>query len=632
MIPATPLAPGATYRLRVMGGPAGVRDLAGNPMLGTFGQLAGFTTARDPSGPTISSIDVDPRGTTARVRWVTDKAANGRVFYRKDVDTNIQVTATDPALETDHVAVLEGLAPSTTYRFRVQSVDGGGRTSASSQETFVTNWSPYSYLIVEAEDARLSPPTRAAAGNGSFRGGSIETPPDAHSGSPASPAGTARLGFYVPVAGTWRIWARIRSSASSGADWYESVDGSSVRSLSGSVSNAWVWTPGSAYPLEEGLHELVVGGGSPSARLDRIVVTNDPTFVATGRPGGDSVPPHAPSSLVAATSGDAVTLTWRNPPSDVSSIVIRFRTDGLDPSSPVDGRPALARPATASSSESFTMHGLLVGTAYRFAVFAVDPSENASTPARALVTPGAAGPQDGTLFSTSRDQYLAGLGTLRFDMVYGVSGSTVDRAFAPFLSPYLGLDGLHLEDPGHLLFSTDATAGLRYTGGFSVIRQNAVYRLDIETGAVSLYFDFDPLGVTTLDAFDVPGDGTIAFSTKEPCAVRDPDGNVSTLRPENVYVVEVETGILEMLLDGDALGLGNVDAIDHLPGGELVFSTEEDAVLVTGERVRQQNAYAWNPDSGGVRLEFDGEALGLYTLDALDLEVALPLAMSVPAP
>jgi len=47
VVPAQPLAESATYRVRVVGGPSGVRDVAGNPLASDWQQTTGFTT-RDP--------------------------------------------------------------------------------------------------------------------------------------------------------------------------------------------------------------------------------------------------------------------------------------------------------------------------------------------------------------------------------------------------------------------------------------------------------------------------------------------------------------------------------------------------------------------------------------------------------
>lgn len=48
IVPASPLTPGSTYRLRVIGGASGVKDLAGTAMASTFTQATGFTLKAAP--------------------------------------------------------------------------------------------------------------------------------------------------------------------------------------------------------------------------------------------------------------------------------------------------------------------------------------------------------------------------------------------------------------------------------------------------------------------------------------------------------------------------------------------------------------------------------------------------------
>jgi hypothetical protein len=48
IVPAAPLTPGATYRLRVIGGASGVKDVSGTAMVATFTQATGFTLKSAP--------------------------------------------------------------------------------------------------------------------------------------------------------------------------------------------------------------------------------------------------------------------------------------------------------------------------------------------------------------------------------------------------------------------------------------------------------------------------------------------------------------------------------------------------------------------------------------------------------
>ena len=625
VVPSEELASLETYRFRVQGGASGVKDLALHAMASTFVQTGGFTTVPSDSAPAISSVAARPHATTAEITWTTDIPANSQVLYRKASDLGTQATQRDLTLESSHSVLLQGLAPSTGYAFRARSGDGRGhRTSSEPEGTFTTAESPYVYVTIEAELGIVSSPIQTTSGSGAFRGAWIELPPDAPTGSVMTPAGRAGFPFYVPEDGIWRVWVRIDAPRASGAAWYETVDEAPWQPFLAPWTGVWSWTSGRSYTLMEGLHQLDLGGGDPEARADRVLVTNDPTFVATEQPGDDTIAPAAPADLAASTTSNATILTWTNPASDVVANVVRYRTDGSYPTSPADGLPALSRDATSSSDVSFTHPGLIAGMTYSYAVFSVDASRNASDPAQIRATPGVAGGQRLALFSTSQMQFFSGIGTLYDDAVYAIIGSRVVTVVGSFV-PGLGLDALHLEDPSRLLFSTRAGGGARHAGGFMTLKQNNAYTFDLGTQEITLFYDLEARDVDTLDALDLIDDRRLGFSTATTSTARLEDGTTMSLRPENAYIVDMTTGTISMLLDGESLGLRDLDALDVQPSGSVVFSTSTDQVIQPGISLKQQNAYAWDPATGDVRLELDGRALGLYSLDAMDLNTVLPL-------
>ena len=54
--PAANLTTGQTYRIQVVGGATGVKDLANRALAATFTQATGFTTAADTTGPVLTAI------------------------------------------------------------------------------------------------------------------------------------------------------------------------------------------------------------------------------------------------------------------------------------------------------------------------------------------------------------------------------------------------------------------------------------------------------------------------------------------------------------------------------------------------------------------------------------------------
>lgn len=387
--PASSLEFGRTYRIQVVGGATGVRDLANVAMISTFTQGSGFTTAADTGAPDLSAVTAATvQATTATVTWTTNEPSDSQVFYRKSGEVTYQETPLDTALTTSHSVQIQGLTPSTTYAFYVASADAASNRSTSTPDgSFSTTSNSYTYLRIEAESGTLTTPVRATTGTGTFRGAWIDTPAGTPTGSSTSPAGKAELPFHVPAAGTWYVWIRLHGASTTSDAWFESVDGATRQSIAPSATGAWKWTAGRSYTLAQGLHSLELGGREAQARADRVLVTNDPTFVPTEQPGDDVAAPATPTGLAATGSNQAVDLSWTNPSSDVSTVVVRVRTDGRYPANPADGFPVASRAAIAGAGDTERHTGLVNGTTYWYSVFAVDGSGNASSPAQVQAVP-----------------------------------------------------------------------------------------------------------------------------------------------------------------------------------------------------------------------------------------------------
>jgi hypothetical protein len=90
------------------------------------------------TGPKLSAIGVeDVTATAATVVWTTSEAADGTVEYGETADLGQAVT--DAALVMDHRAALTGLAPATTYHYRVRSRNANGTHATHADRSFVTS-------------------------------------------------------------------------------------------------------------------------------------------------------------------------------------------------------------------------------------------------------------------------------------------------------------------------------------------------------------------------------------------------------------------------------------------------------------------------------------------------------------
>jgi hypothetical protein len=387
---AAPLAQGEYYRIQVDGGPTGVLDLGGHGMSTTFTQATGFRTTLDTTAPVISAVASSNLGaTTARVTWTTNEAADSQVFYRATGAVAYMQTTIDGAFLTSHTVDLQGLVPSTTYEYHVRSADASGNAATSSPDkTFVTTSSTYSYLRMEAEAGTLVAPVRTTTGTGAFGGAWIDTPAGTPTGTASAPAGTSTLGVNVPTTGTWYLWVRMYGADSLTDSWFESVDGATRQQMIASQLGAWTWVEGRSYTLTAGVHSIELGGREAQARADRVLLTNDPSFVPTEQAVGDVTPPAKATNFTATPSDRQVALSWKNPSdSDYKKTIVRYRTDGKYPTTPVDGLPVVEKTALPGSTDSHNHTGLVNGTTYSYGAFTVDGLGNVSLAATTQAVP-----------------------------------------------------------------------------------------------------------------------------------------------------------------------------------------------------------------------------------------------------
>jgi Domain of unknown function (DUF4082)/Bacterial Ig-like domain/Purple acid Phosphatase, N-terminal domain/Bacterial Ig domain len=93
------------------------------------------TYGADTVAPTITGVaaTAHPDG-TATVTWTTDEPASSRVQYGTS-PTSLSGDASDATRVTAHSVTLSGLAPATTYHYRVSSTDAAGNSATSPATT-----------------------------------------------------------------------------------------------------------------------------------------------------------------------------------------------------------------------------------------------------------------------------------------------------------------------------------------------------------------------------------------------------------------------------------------------------------------------------------------------------------------
>lgn len=362
-----------------------VTDATG--IVGTGAAVGTVTT--DTNAPQISSLQATAVGsTTATVSWATDELADGQVFFRELGETVYQASAFNAALTTAHTVGLNGLMPSTSYEYYVESSDSNGNiANATGPSDFSTSTNGFSYMRFEAEAGPLTAPAETATANDVFSGSYMQLAQGTATGTPSSPSGSWDYGFSTNSAATWYVWVRSYGVNGNANAWFESVDGGSLAAVEPTQNGVWEWVAARSYTLSAGQHTLTLGGAEARARVDRLLITDDPAFVPSEQPGSDISPPSSASNLTAAEDDGSVTLGWTNPSNgDLDRVVVRFRDDGVIPVSIYDGQPLVDRLANAGA-DGETHSGLTNGTTISYAIFALDDRGNASAVASIAATP-----------------------------------------------------------------------------------------------------------------------------------------------------------------------------------------------------------------------------------------------------
>ncbi len=95
------------------------------------------TGGPDTTPPVISSVASSTTETTSTITWNTDESATTAMVYGT-VSGTLGTASSSASTGTTHSLVLTGLAPATTYYFRVVSTDGSANTATSSEFSFRT--------------------------------------------------------------------------------------------------------------------------------------------------------------------------------------------------------------------------------------------------------------------------------------------------------------------------------------------------------------------------------------------------------------------------------------------------------------------------------------------------------------
>jgi hypothetical protein len=227
------------------------------------------------------------------------------------------------------------------YFIRLTATDGELATSDDLIITVVPDVPQYPVgLIIEAENGWLSSPMQ--------RGWSVSTD-GAHTATVyiatgATEQGTAFFGLELPEAGAYVIWARLLAPVGAPGSFQlwcdDSLGGVLAADAAAGAVNAWHWvcltgnsgSPRSkgpipsrvvaaarTFPLAAGPHRITVMGGKTGLLLDKLLVTNNRSFI----PSEGVVVPMAPVISGLQFDAGGVRATWSSTSGTIYRLVYK---------------------------------------------------------------------------------------------------------------------------------------------------------------------------------------------------------------------------------------------------------------------------------------------------------------------
>ncbi len=149
----------------------GSRD--GNGRVDVLGAV-NYLSAPDTEAPIISNPSSTTTSTTSTITWDTDEPATSFVDYGTDVTYGL--FEFDLNYVTSHSIELTGLDPSTTYHFKITSVDGSNNSDSTLDNTFTTTSPPTldSFSITPATASIAEDSTQQFTATGTYSDGTTE--------------------------------------------------------------------------------------------------------------------------------------------------------------------------------------------------------------------------------------------------------------------------------------------------------------------------------------------------------------------------------------------------------------------------------------------------------------------------
>ena len=396
----TGLSPGKAYEFRVR-----ARHATNGP--GSPSDVVAVETLGGPAAPT--NVSVTASGSTSVVLTWADNATDETGFaVERRIGRGAWATVAEVGANV-LTATVDGLAPSTTYEFRVAATNAHGAvpgeavsltmppaapvgltaaaatstsvrltwTDASSDETgFVAEYRAAGGSNWSAFGTKAAADATALTVTGLTSGTTYDFRVFAESANGlSSPSGVARVASSGAPAAASAVTTAPAGSTAVLVTWTDnSTDetGFQVQYRIGSGG----WTTGAA--VAASVTRVEVKGLEPSTTYEFRVVALNANGEAASAAVSRTTPPAAPGALAAnRTSGARVKLTWVDRSSDETGFVVEHKAEN-------ERGWTVIPPEVLAGSTSFRVSGLSKRNNYAFRVFAKHATNGLSSPSRVV--------------------------------------------------------------------------------------------------------------------------------------------------------------------------------------------------------------------------------------------------------
>lgn len=222
------------------------------------------------------------------------------------------------------------------------------------------------------------------------------------------------------------------------------------------------------------------------------------------------------------------------------------------------------------------------------------------------------------------------------------ASSTLPEINYTYTAPHMGVCRLRVTDDGNLtaedtadvevkmptaaVFSSDKNITLKETGGgYFMLRDEDLARVDVATKMLEPYFDGTDLALSSLDAVDlVMIDGghmvhtDLYFSVNENHLVGGMNNPHVYAHKADVLKLSMTGNNLSIYFDGSSYGIQSLDAVSILEDGSVVFSPGADFMYGLNW-FRDEDLVLCDPSTGYLWPYLTGQDIGVNTLDAVDV-------------